>query len=368
MSEMAGATSNFAMLLELARETSSEKRRELLRQVTDVFLADGSVRTDSEAAVFDEIVGAVAADLETQVRVELARKVADSQAPLGRTARRLAMDEIEVARPVIEKSRALSERDILDVIHQKGQDHMLAVTKRPDIGERVSSALVERGEDHVVVSLLENAAARMNRATFERVADRVNGNPVLHAPFVKNRHVPLDLLNSVYLQVETGLRREIMRKFHGVSPAELEAALELSRNTLSAAYGAVPSDFLAASDYVAELEKKGAIKPPVLVQFLREGRRTAFLISFAKMVGIDFDLTQRLVDGQDVDALAMLCRGAGFDRALFVTLCLLIGGQDYGMAKAEAFGQLYEQVPIAAAQRALRFWKVRSKNSDAAAA
>ncbi len=368
MSAMAPATANFAMLLDLAKETSSEKRRELLRQVTDVFLSDGSARTESEAAVFDEIVGAVAADLESQVRVELARKVAESSAPLGRTARRLAMDVIEVARPVIEKSRALTERDILDLIDQKSQDHMMAVTKRPDIGERVSSALVERGEDRVVVSLLENAAARMNRATYERVADRAQNNSVLHAPFVKNQHVPLDLLNTVYLQVGNGLRREIMRKFHGVSPAELEAALETSRNTLSAAYGAVPSDFQLATEYVAGLEKKGAIKPPVLVQFLREGRRTAFLISFAKMVGIDFDLTQRLIEGQDVDALAMLCRGAGFDRALFVTLCLLIGGQDYGMAKAEAFGQLYEQVPIAAAQRALRFWKVRAKNTDAAAA
>jgi uncharacterized protein (DUF2336 family) len=365
---MAGASSNFSMLLDLAKETSSEKRRELLRQVTDVFLADGASRTESEAAVFDEIVGAVAADLESQVRIELARKVADSHAPLQRTARRLAMDVIEVARPVIEKSRALTERDILDVIHQKSQDHMLAITKRSDIGERVSHALVERGEDHVVVSLLENANARMNRATFERVADRANGNPVLHAPFVKNQHIPLDLLNSVYLQVENGLRREIMRKFHGVSPAELEAALELSRNTLSAAYGAVPSDFQLATEYVHELERKGAIKPPVLVQFLREGRRTAFLISFSKMVGIEFDLTQRLVDGQDVDALAMLCRGAGFDRALFVTLCLLIGGENYGMAKAEAFGQLYEQVPVAAAQRALRFWKVRTKSTGAAAA
>lgn len=365
---MAGVAPNFSMLLDLARETSSEKRRELLRQVTDVFLTDGAARTDSEAAVFDEIVGAVAADLETQVRIELARKVAASQAPVGRTARRLAMDSIDVARPVIEQSGALTERDILDVILQKGQDHMLAVTKRPDIGERVSSALVERGEDHVVVSLLGNAAARMDRATYERVAGRAQNSPVLHAPFVRNRNVPLDLLNSVYLQVETGLRREIMRKFHGVSPAELEAALELSRNALSAAYGAAPPDFHVASEFVSGLEAKGGVKPPMLVQFLREGRRTAFLVAFSRMVGVDFHLTQRLVDGQDIDALAMLCRGAGFERALFVTLCLLIGGEDYGMAKAEAFGQLYEQVPVSAAQRALRFWKVRSKGADAAAA
>lgn len=364
---MTPAPGNFALLLDLAKETSSEKRRELLRRVTDVFLDDTSTqRSDKEAGLFDDIVAAVASDLETQVRVELARKVAESVAPLGRTARRLAMDVIEVARPVIEKSKALTEADIIDVIQQKSQDHMLAVTKRPDIGENVSHALVEKGEDRVVASLLENRTAKMNRLTFERVADRAQNSPVLHAPFVRNQHVPLDLLNSVYLKVEGDLRREIMRKFHGVSPSELEAALEASRNRLSSAYGALPDDYQQSVDHVAALEKKGPLQPPVLVQLLRDNRRTGFLVALTKLTDVEFDVVRRLIDAKDVDAMAMLCRGSNFDRGLFVTLCLLIAGEGYGIAKAEQFGQLYESVPIAAAQRALRFWKVRKTGQQAA--
>ncbi|MEZ6030194.1 MAG: DUF2336 domain-containing protein [Hyphomonadaceae bacterium] len=91
------------------------------------------------------------------------------------------MDHIEVARPVIERSHALTEKDILDVIEQKSQDHMMAVTKRPDIGENVSSALVAKGEDRVVASLLENRTARMDRRTFEAVADRAQVSPVLRS-------------------------------------------------------------------------------------------------------------------------------------------------------------------------------------------
>lgn len=365
---MSASTQNFALLLDLAKEGSSEKRRELLRQITDVFLADPPDRSDRESQLFDEIVVAVASDLETQVRIELARKVAVSNAPVQRTARRLAMDVIEVARPVIERSKSLTEADILDVIKEKSQDHMMAVTKRPDIGTNVSTALVEKGEDRVVASLLENRTARMNRQTYEKVAVRAEHNPVLHAPFVKNAHVPLDLLNNVYLKVENDLRREIMRKFHGVSPAELEEALEASRNHLSSAYGALPDDYQKAKDHVADLDKRAALKPPVLVQLLRENKRTAFLVAFAQLVDIEFDLGRRLIDAKDLDALAMLCRGAGFDRGLFVTICLLIAGDGTGIGKAEQFGQLYEQVPVAAAQRALRFWKVRAKSPGGAKA
>ena len=365
---MAGNANNFALLLDLAREGSSEKRRELLRQITDVFLAHPEQRSENESVLFDEIVGAVAQDLETQVRIELSRKVSESVAPLRRTARRLAMDEIAVAAPVLEKSKSLTETDILEVIEKRSQDHMMAVTRRPDIGENVSSALVEKGEDRVVVSLLQNATARLDRETYQRVAERAELNPVLHAPFVRNANVPLDILNNVYLRVELDLRREIMRKFHGVSPAELEAALEASRNHLSSAYGALPADYAAAKELIARLDKAGNLKPPVLVQLLREERRTAFGVAFAQLVDVEFDLAQRLVDGRDLDALAMLCRGAGFDRSLFVTICIMIAGSEGGIGKTQEYGQIYEQVPVAAAQRALRFWKVRAKGTAAQAA
>ena len=85
---MPTSSGTFALLLDLAKEKSGEKRRDLLIQLTDVFLARTASRTEREAALFDEVVAAIASDLETRVRVELARKIAVSDAPVSRTARR----------------------------------------------------------------------------------------------------------------------------------------------------------------------------------------------------------------------------------------------------------------------------------------
>ena len=94
---MAAGASNFAKLLELARETSSEKRRELLRQVTDAFITPRAPqRAHLEADLFDEFVTTIAHDLEEAVRVELSEKIASVDLPVNRTARRLAMDSIAV--------------------------------------------------------------------------------------------------------------------------------------------------------------------------------------------------------------------------------------------------------------------------------
>jgi hypothetical protein len=64
---------------------------------------------------------------------------------------------------------------------------------------------------------------------------------------------------------------------------------------------------------------------------------------------------------RDVDALALLCRASGFNRALFVTLSLSVASEDHMMSKLEEFGALYERVPVMTAQRAVRFWKLRAK-------
>jgi len=358
----------FELLLDLARESSVEKRRELLLRVTDVFLSEPARRTEREGVIFDDIFAAVSRELETQVRAELSRRIAVSTAPLAQTARRLAMDVIEVARPIVERSRALQDSDLFEVIRKKGAEHQVAVTKRQNISAEIADALVKTGSDRVLYSLLENESATISRTTFEQVAERASANRVLHEPFVKHRHVPLDLLNTIYFEVANQLRQEILQRFKSVSPGELEAALQVGRTRISVAYGAVPADFEAASLEVAQLAQNKALGPRAIIDLLREGKRTAFLIAFARVVEIDFGLIQRIVAVPDVDALALLCRSAAFERAVFVALCLAIDKTRPGVGMSEQFGEIYERVPVVAAQRAVRFLKVRAKEAGRAAA
>jgi hypothetical protein len=124
----------------------------------------------------------------------------------------------------------------------------------------------------------------------------------------------------------------------------------------------MPADMAAAKVRVGILTKQGDLKPPLLVSLLREGQsaRTAFVLAFANLVDVEFDLVQRAVQEHDLDTVALLCRGADFQRALFVALAIALDGKDQGLAGADGFGQMYESVPVVAAQRALRFWKVRA--------
>lgn len=364
---MTASTANFALLVHLAKLPSSDKRRELLRQITDMFLSNPDAQTAASYTAFDDIAGTVIADFTSEVRSELARTFTDSALPLARTARQLAMDEIEVARPVLEGWTALTETDLIDVVQTKSQDHMIAVTKRPEIGEKVSSALVERGEDRVVASLLSNEGAKINRDTYEKVTERSHTSTVLQAPLVRRRGVPLDLLNDLYASVGVQLKQDILKQYEGVSPQELEAALERSRSRVSKLYGALPEDFDVAQRELKMLENSGDLKPPLLVRLMRDGAksRTLYCLALARLTDTDFEVISKLMDARDVDGFAILCRAAGFDRALFLTLSLSIVGEGHSMSKLDDFGALYERVPAATAQRVVRFWKLRKTAASA---
>jgi len=351
-------TPRFAMLADLAKETTSEGRRELLRKVTEAFDPAAPLAGD-EVAQFDDVLASVAADYSKQVRSQIARLIASSLAPFSRSAQRFAMDDIEVARPLLEHSEALSDETLLAVVGQKSQDHMMAVTRRQRISEAVSQALVERGDDAVVTSLLTNQKAEIGSETYGLVAKRAETSPVLQAPLVRRAGVPMELLNGLYMKVESDLRREIIGKFESVPPEELEAAFQRSRARVSNVYKQ-PDDFETARRRIDDLQRKRGLIPPVLVTLMREGlsSRTAFKIAFARLTDVEYDVIERAVESQDLDTVALLCRGSQFDRALYVSLAVALG--DRAMDRAQEFGKLYESVPVQAAQRAIRFWKIRA--------
>ena len=361
---MSSEETKFAKLIDLAKETSSEKRRDLLREVTDVFFAETNPRSDTECQMFDEIVVAVANDMTKQVREELAYRVSQSNSPLRKTAKRLATDTITVARPILTKSTCLTDEDLVNIVNSKPQSHLLAVSKRRNIGEVVSAALVNKGEDEVVVSLLENETAQINHDTFVKVAERAQTSKALQGPLVQRKAVPIDVLNDVYAVVEPMLRRKIMARFDQVSEADLQNALKNSRARLNASYADLPEDLEDAKQWLRNQVEGKRLAPPILIQLLRDGRKTHFKCALSFMSDMPFAVVNRIIAQKDIDALSILCRSMDMEKPLFTSIAVVVIGGENSVSQAQNFAKYYDDVPPTAAQRAVRFWKVRSATSQ----
>jgi len=240
-------------------------------------------------ALFDDVLSQLAGEMEAAVRAELSQRMAGAEAPPRGLIGTLARDHmIEVAAPVLAASPALTEDDLLSVARTRGQDYLRAISQRPQISEAISEAIVERGDDTTLQTLLANEGAQMSRETHELVVDRAVENPALHAAVVQRASLPIDLLNEMYFVVEARLRDDIMKRNAEVDPADLEHALAAGRKQMAARDGALPADYDQAEKAIRTMRLRGAITPPVLAGFLRNRETTKFLVALSELAEIDF--------------------------------------------------------------------------------
>lgn len=354
-------------LIALAEENSSEKRRALLRELTDHFFGSATTRTETEDGLYGAVLARLADDMETAVRTELAARFADAPDAPHTLIRRLANDEASVAAPVLSNSPVLTDEDLLGVVRQHGQDHLRAVSTRASVSEAVSDVIVERGDDETLGTLLRNDGARLSRKASETAVERARSNPALHEATVSRASLPPDLLNDMYFVVEARLRTRILEQNARLDPALLESALAAGRARVASDDGTLPADYSECLAYVEELRAAGQLTPQMLARFLRSGGRTSFLIALAQLSDIDFHTARQIVERRELDALAVVCKAADLDRALFLTYAVVLLNDDGdAMAKAHAYARMYADLSREAALRTLRFWRMR-RGAQAAA-
>jgi uncharacterized protein (DUF2336 family) len=364
---MTAAASQFMRLIELAKTPDSVKRRELLREVTDLFFSTRGVRNEREDALFDDVLRTVAAEMQEGVLVELSARFADAPDAPRQLLRDLANHALPVAEPILRRSPALSDDVLIGVVRDRSQEHIRAVAGRQSVSEQLSDAIVTHGDDKAVDELVRNEGAKISRGAMESVVDRARANKELHEGVVGRRDMPLDLLNEMYFVVEQRLRENILGRNATVDPRELDAALEKTRARLQKAAAQSNEDMRRAERYIASKKVAGELTPSLLISLYRDKQFNHFLFGLAELTGLDFETARGVIQRRDLDALAMICRAAEMERPLFVTIAVLCCGGEKAMNQAEEFGKIYTAVPIDAAKRAMRFYAVRKAAEKEAA-
>ena len=355
-------------LMTLARQTDSNARRALLRELTDSFFG-APERSPIEQELYGAVLSDISRAMEIEVRAQLAERFASAPDAPHQLIRQLASDEAAVAVPVLSRSPVLTDEDLIHVITTRNsQEHMRAVTRREHVTEAVSDAIVEHGDDTTLHALLSNEGARLSRTASESAVDRAKANPDLHEVTVSRAGLPVDLLNEMYFEVEERLRAKILEENARLDPEALEQALSIGRTRIATDDGSLPPDYAESLAYVEELRAASQLTPQTLARFLRSGSRSCFLIALSQLADIDFHTARNIIERRELDALAVVCRAADLDKALFLTYAVVLLNNDgNAMGKARSYASMYTSLDRDTALRTLRFWRTRRAAMQVAA-
>jgi len=223
---MSAATAPGPVLASAPDPLDPERNAETVRRITDLFLRDCERLRDEHVAVFDEVIGMLAARIEAHARAELSERLADvDNAPPG-LVRRLARDEILVARPLLARSRRLSDDDLVDVALTMGRNHMIAITERDALSPAVTDVLVEHGDQVVVHATVRNARARFSEPGFGRLVSRSRNDEALQTLLGDRPDLPLHCLRELVDQAKATVRERLTKALGERSAMAVDRAVE----------------------------------------------------------------------------------------------------------------------------------------------
>jgi len=320
---MAATSEDVTYLLRLARDKSIEWRKQLVAIVSDLFFDKGTALTAHERALMTDILKKLINDVAVPVRKALAERLSRVPSAPHDVIVALANDDIDVAQPILMRSEALLDVDLIEIIRHRTLQHQLAIAMRRNLSEQVSDALVDGGNHDVVKTLLENPDARLSEATMGYLVEQSRRVDSFQEPLVCRQDLPVALAKKLYFWVSAALRQHILENFDIDVPTLDEAAEGAARD----AAALVPPNGASEADRSAILARRLAesrqVSPRLLVQTLRQGEIPLFEALLSEMSGLRLRLVRRLLFEPGGEGLAVCCRGLDIDKPTFATIFLL---------------------------------------------
>lgn len=359
---MLNATSPLYDLIELAKERSSEKRRQLLRTLADAFLGSATDLNEAECRQFGAILTRLASEMNADIRRQLAAQFAPLPTAPHELIYNLADDaDLSVSREVLRQSIVLRDADLVEIVGRAVREKIELIAGRETVSESVSEAIVARGEENAIVRLLTNDGARLSRKTMTDVVARSESNEALQAPLARRNDVPPELLQQMFAFFRSDLRAKIIEKLDKVSPEILESALAHAAQELADATRRSFAADRRAKLQIDDLSRRGLLNEDSLTQLLRDGETSAFVHAFARLADIDLRTAYRLFNNNNAQGIAVVCRAHRFDRTTFAFVALHLEARANGKSlNTPAILDLYDKVSPESAQRVMRFWRVRN--------
>ncbi|THD78797.1 MAG: DUF2336 domain-containing protein [Phenylobacterium sp.] len=358
-------------LLSLAKSRSPADRERLLLGVVDLCAAGEPdvVTADPEVqALLTSIFLSLVVEAERDIRKRLAEKLAHAEWAPSALINVLALDEIEIARPIIAASPILKDHDLIRLLAEATIEHQIEVARRPRLDGPVIAAILKQSEPAVLAALAGNPSAELSEADLARLVDLARQVAAVRSPLARHPKLSEALALKLYTWVGQALRDSLAERFR-LEPKDLEMALA---GAVVAAHAGVDGNGLvivAREDEREAMERRlieklhaaGQLRPGYLVRALREGRLSLFCMTLATLGGFDPDHIRRTIESDRPELLGLACAAVGIDRSVFPTILDMVrqlnGGRPSGGAEGArraggAFAPVTPQVARAAFSQA----------------
>lgn len=359
---MTDAHSCLAEIEALSQETSSDKRRQVLNRVADLFVITNDQQSQSDVKAFGTVMDRIAYELEVEARAELAGRLCEIDKAPRDLICKLASDNITVARPVLERSSVLTDDDLVRIAKTKDQSYLHAISKRSTLSSPVTDVIVERGEGDVLVEVTRNKGAQFSNAGLGVLAEKARQDGNLLTALGSRADLPKDLMAEIKQRVAKRIKREMGDRYSDEDRADVDTLIDKTAENIDI------DEFRKSNADIQERARTRQLSEDDLVALAKSGRLSETVHALAVMTGLEHRMISHCFLKADVAALSIVCKANDFKAQTFLAFLQTRTGQDGidagGIAQAM---REYDRLSKPNAMRTLRYLKMRNTVSQNAA-
>ena len=324
-------------LLALASSRSADDRQRLLLKVTS--LCESNPPPPKVAPLLSDIFLALTAQAERDIRLALSERIAGVDWAPPALVNMLALDEIEIARPVITSSPLLQNADLIRLLIAATLEHQIAVARRPQLARPVVDTIVDRAEPITMTALASNRTADIGEDAMRKLVDHSRRIAGLRAPLTRHPKLNEQLAQQLYQWVGQALRQSIGERFR-IDDGQLNAAVQDAAakavgspewRAMSARMTEDRARIDAERRLVEKLQAAGQLRPGLLVRALREQRFELFEQTLAVLGGFSEAQVHHAIRAPTAEPLYLACIAVGVDKAVFASLLVEVRKLSGGM-------------------------------------
>jgi uncharacterized protein (DUF2336 family) len=340
---------------------ASIRRAEMVRKITDLFIANVAQYSEEQIGLFDDVLSELTRDIEVSARAELARRLCASQASPTKLLRRLSLDDaIEVAAPLLSDAVHLDDALLVECAQTRSQDHLFAISCRPTVSEAVTDALVERGEPRVLQRVSENNGARFSDDGYATLIERAGGDDRLTSSIGARADLP----RHQFLRLLSIASDAVRQKLQGEDPqnaGEIQSVVTLVTHRIALQAAKESRSYGEALRQVHSLKVAGQLRDLQIIKFCKDSNFEYVVAAFAVLASIDIALVEKAFEQERADNLLTLARAIGLGWPTVKTvLQLRFGPQPMPSAELDHALAKFERIKPDTAERFVALQRSRA--------
>ena len=349
-----------ALVSTLSNRSVGERSR-VVREIADLFLKQPESYSEEQVELFDSVMIRLIDKIGEEVRSHLSERLATVNNAPREVIRNLANDSaIAVAGPVLSQSPCLDEEFLVESARTQSQDHLMAISSRKTVGQRVTDVLVDRGNDQVAVNLARNEGAKFSEQGYSVMVDRAKDDQQLARAVWLRQDIPRQQLLALFEKASEAVQRELETQADKKAQ-EVEAAVRLASQRLQEKSQQSSAAYAQAKASVAALQQNGGLSETHILSFASQEKFEEVVVGVSELSKLSAPDVERMILEEQNDRLLVTSRAIGLSWTCLRHVLLMNKAKPRTSPQLEQLRIRFQSIARATAVKGLQFYQLREK-------